>query len=104
MAASALACPRRSVSAAARRVVVRTTPRPLRRIAAGSTAWRNTPPTRKRPDAANVGRFGGARCDRYFLAANFPRSVFTNRASARFSLISLVIAEYTVVTMLPKAC
>jgi hypothetical protein len=39
---------------------------------------------------------------RYALAANFPRSVFTNRASFPLSAISRIIDEYTAVTQLPK--
>ena len=38
------------------------------------------------------------------LTENLPRSVFLNRASFPLVLISRSIAEYTAVTMLPKAC
>lgn len=39
---------------------------------------------------------------RYWALANLPRSVFLNRQESPLVAISLRIAEYTVVTMLPK--
>jgi len=58
---------------------------------------RLAPPTRERPDVANVGRQAGrVPAGRYLRMVNWPRSVFTNRASAPLSLISRRMALYSV--------
>jgi hypothetical protein len=59
----------------------------------------------KRPPEGLVGeRVAKRGAQPLLVAANFPRSVFRNRASAPFAFSSLRIAEYTAVTMLPKGC